>query len=135
MNPKLSNLLPVFLLVAEIGNVADFMGRNKGASKYLKIVDLFDELTAIGSVDFKQVLNDFKGLENSDRSELVEKITAKIDLGDAKVESLIEEGLGIAVDLASIVERSITLVKTFKPAASLEAPASLPSIANEQVLA
>jgi len=122
-------------LVAEIGNVADFMGRNKGASKYLKIVDLFDELTAIGSVDFKQVLNDFKGLENSDRSELVEKITAKIDLGDAKVESLIEEGLGIAVDLASIVERSITLVKTFKPAASLEAPASLPSIANEQVLA
>jgi plasmid replication initiation protein len=126
MNPKLVNILPVFLLAAELGNVADSMGRTKGVSKYLKLTDIFDELMGIGNVDFKAILPGFKSLEQSDRAELVQEIGKKLSLKDAKVEAAIEEGLGIIIDAVSLVERAKKMVASLKdeaPAPTVNEPA------------
>lgn len=127
MNAKLKNILPVFLLAAELGNVADAMGRTKGVSKYLKLTDIFDELMGIGNVDFKSLGAEFKALESSDRAELVEEIKRKLSLADASVEHKIEEGLGIIVDAVSLVERAKIMVAAFKKDDAPEAA----QVANE----
>lgn len=108
------NLMAVFMLACELGNVADYMGRTKGAAKYMKLVDLFDEVAAVGSIDWKQVVPAFKALDAAGRMELFAAIKAKIDLPDDKVEAKIEEGLGLMVEAYSIIERSIAFAKALK---------------------
>lgn len=114
MNPQLKNVLPVFMLACEIGNVADFMGRTKGAGKYMKLVDLFDEINGVGGVAWAEVMNEFKAMDTAARAELLAEVKAKLDLPDDKVEAKIEEGLALMVELVGTVEKTIAFVKALK---------------------
>ena len=112
----ISNLKPVVSLGIELGNVADKVGRNTGATRYLALMDLFDELTALGSVDFKAVGAEIKDLDAGEREELHNHLKAKFDIVDDKLEMAIEEGLKIVEEAYGLVTRSIALVKGMKEA-------------------
>lgn len=112
----IANLKPIVALAIELGNVADKIGRAKGASRYLGIMDLFDELMALAGVDFKAVKEEVKDLDASEREELHNFLKAKFDIVDDKLELAIEEGLKIAEEMYGLVDRSIKLVKGLKEA-------------------
>jgi hypothetical protein len=113
-NLGISNLKPVVALGIELGNVADKVGRNTGAARYLGLMDLFDELTALGSVDFKAIGAEIKDLDDAETKELHEFLKVKFDIVDDKLEMAIEEGLKIVEEAYGLVNRSIALVKGLK---------------------
>lgn len=102
------------MLGFELGNVADKVGRTKGASKYFALVDLFDEVTALGSVDFKLIDDEIKDLDATERETLHQAIKDKFDIVDDKLENAIEEAIAILSEQVKLVERSIKLVKDYK---------------------
>lgn len=108
------NLKKVVFLALELGNVADRMGRSKGAARYGHLLMLMDEVTTLGSVDFKAVLPEFKDLDASEKATLLAEVKTKFDLENDALEVAIEEGLMILQDGASVVERAINLVKLLK---------------------
>lgn len=110
------NLKKVLALVVEMGNVGDKMGHTNGAAKYLELANLFDELAALGSVDFKQIVPEFKDLDAVEKQEILAFAKDKLALVDKDLEAKIEECLGLVVDMASVIDRAITLVQSFKKA-------------------
>jgi len=110
----ISNLKPIVALGIELGNVADKVGRNTGATRYLSLMDLFDELTGLGSVDFKVVMAEIKDLDDVERMELHEFLKAKFDIVDDKLEMAIEDGLKIVEEAYGLVKRSMDLAKSLK---------------------
>jgi len=110
----IKNLKPVVSLGIEFGNVADKIGRNTGATRYLHLMDLFDELTGLGSVDFKQVSAEIKDLDAEERKELHEHLKVKFDIADDKLEQGIEQALSIVERQYALVKESMDLVKSLK---------------------
>lgn len=110
----IKNLMPIAMLTFELGNVADKAGRATGAARYLALMDLFDELMALGNVDFKQVAAEIKDLDSAESAQLHDAIKAKFDIVDDKLELAIEEGLKIAEEAHGLVQRSIALAKGLK---------------------
>lgn len=110
----ITNLKPVVSLAIELGNVADKVGRNTGATRYLHLMDLFDELTALGSVDFKQVSKEIKDLDEAERKELHDHLKLKFDIVDDKLELAIEQGISIIDRQYSLINESITLYRSIK---------------------
>lgn len=106
-----SNLLPLIMLGVEMGNVGDKMGRTKGMQRYMHLTALFDEVTALGQVDFKQALAEAKDLDPSETQMIHEQLKVKFDIVDDKLELAIEEGLKIVEEAYGLVNRSITLYK------------------------
>ena len=110
----ISNLKPIVSLGIELGNVADKVGRNTGASRYLHLMDLFDELTALGSVEFKKVGAEIKDLDEAERKELHEHIKVKFDIVDDKLEMAIEKGLSLVERQYGLVKEAMELAKELK---------------------
>lgn len=110
----IENLTPIVMLAFEMGNVGDRMGRTKGMARYLELTSLFDEVTALGKVDFSKVKGEIQDLDEVERETLLGKVRDKFDIVDDKLEAAIEEGLDIIDDVYSAVMRSIDLVKKFK---------------------
>lgn len=108
------NLELVVMLAVEMGNVGDKMGRTKGMERYFHLTALFDELVALGNIDSKQVVEEFKDLDAAERKAIEDKVKAKFDIADDQLEGMIEEALGIVGDASSIVTRSVALFKGFK---------------------
>lgn len=116
MKIGITNLKPIIALGIEMGNVADKIGRAKGAARYLHLADLFDELTGLGKVDFKLLDDEIKDLDASEREELHNFLKVKFDIVDDKLEMAIEEGLKIVEEAYGLVDRSINLVRGLKKA-------------------
>jgi len=114
MNLGIKNLKPVLALGIELGNVADKVGRQTGAARYLGLMDLFDELTALGSVDFKEVSKEIKDLDAQEREELHAFLKVKFDIVDDKLEMAIEDGLKIVEEAYGLIKRSQALYKSLK---------------------
>ena len=110
----ITNLKPIIALGIELGNVADKVGRAKGATRYLSLMDLFDELMALGKVDFKLVSKEAGELDTEERAELHSFLKAKFDIVDDKLEVAIEEGLKIVEEAYGLVNRSMALAKSLK---------------------
>lgn len=110
----IDHLEPIAMMALEVGNVADKMGRSKGMERYFHLTSLFDEMTALSSVDFKKAKAQFKDLDEAEMETLMSKAKPKFDIADDKLEMAIEEGLDIMIDLYSAIDRSIELVKKFK---------------------
>ena len=107
----ITNLKPVIAFGIELGNVADKMGRAKGSIRYLPLFELFDELTALGSVDFSQVRKEIEDLDSSERSELNSFLKSNFDIVDDRLEGVIEDSLEVIEQAYALVKRSIELVK------------------------
>lgn len=112
----IENVTKCVHLAVELGNVADKIGRTKGAGKYGHLLLLMDEVTALGSVDFKQVMPEIKDLDAVEKATLLQSVKEKFDIVDDKLEAVIEEGLAILVDASALVQRSIDLSKQLKAA-------------------
>lgn len=112
----IENLKPIVALALELGNVGDKIGRAKGATRYLSLMDLFDELTGLAKVDFKKVKEEIKDLDAAEREELHNFMKVKFDIVDNKLEMAIEEGLKIVEEAYGLVTRSMDLVKGLKEA-------------------
>lgn len=110
----IENLKPIVALGIELGNVADKIGRGKGAARYLPLMDLFDELMALNGVSFAAVKAEIKDLDAGEREELHSFLKVKFDIVDDKLELAIEEGLKIVEEAYGLVVRSINLVKGLK---------------------
>ena len=112
----IKNLLPIIMAGVEMGNVGDKMGRSKGMARYLHLTALFDEVTMLGSVDFKAALKEAKDLEPAETQEIHEKLKAKFDIVDDKLEMVIEESIKIVSEAYALVDRSVDLFKGMKEA-------------------
>src|SRR5690606_41545942 len=91
----IENLKPLVSLGIELGNVADKMGRSKGAARFGHLLMLTDEAMALGSVDFSKVKAEIKDLDESEKQQLKDHLKAKFDIVDDKLEVAIESGIDI----------------------------------------
>jgi hypothetical protein len=110
------NLIKVLDLTIEIGNVADKVGHGTGMTKWAEVFQLYDEVAAMGSVDLKQVLPEFKDLDAVEKQMVYDHVKAKFDIVDDVLEAKIEECLGLAIDAVALFERASAVVKSFKAA-------------------
>lgn len=112
----IANVKILLLFALELGNVADSIGRHpeKGVARYGKLLDLMDEMMALGTMKLDQVVPEFEDLDDAEKADLMAAMKSKFDIEDDKLEGAIEDGLGIVVDAVSLVQKSISLVKSFK---------------------
>jgi hypothetical protein len=115
----ITNLLPMILLAVEIGNVADKVGTTAGPTKWFHATGLFDELLALGTVDFSQVRKELSEIDAEERAVIVTKLNEKLDLKDDQLEATIESFISIAERQVSVIVDSIAAIKALK---KVEAP-------------
>lgn len=108
------NLKKFFGVLASLANLGDDVGRDTSPSRWVKLLGVITILKDVPGLDLKAVLAEIKDLDVNERQELLAEIGADLKLGDAKLESLIENGLAIVADMASVIERSGKLIKDFK---------------------
>ena len=91
----MKNLMPVVLLIAELGNVADTMGRTQGSARYMSAMMLMDEFAALSAVEFSLVDDEFKAAlgDSAKMTEIQTAFANKLDIEDDKLEAFIEEGI------------------------------------------
>jgi hypothetical protein len=112
---KIENLWPYVALGLEVMNVADAMGRTKGAARYTKLMDILDEAMALSGASFDEAKLEVASLNDTEKALLFTKIKNKFDIVDDKLEVAIEESMQIIVDQFKIVERAKTVYRTLKP--------------------
>lgn len=110
----IKNVLPIVMLGVEMGNIADKMGRTKGMARYMHITSLFDEVMALGSVDFSQVKLELKDLDATERATIEKDIKDKFDIVDKNLEGVIEEAINIIESAVIVITRSVTMVGKIK---------------------
>lgn len=114
MKYGISNILPLILLSIEMGNVADKMGRTKGLARYMKLTELFDEGVAVMGVDFKQIKEEIKDLDDDERLMIKNAIKEKFDIVDDKLEGVIEKSLDSLDNLINSIQSLVELYKGLK---------------------
>ncbi len=110
----ISNLKIVVAVGIEMGNVADVMGRTKGAARYFALMSLTDELFALQGCDFSLLDDEIKDLSEVEGTELNSFIAAKFDIASDRLESVIERALTIVKKQADVIIESIDLAKYIK---------------------
>lgn len=110
-------LLKGVLLLAEMGNVGDKMGRTAGFARYMHLMQLADELAGLEGVRLSDVMEQAKGLDAAKRSLLSDALKEKLVLVDKDLESAIERALTMLVDAYALVDNAIALFKELKDGA------------------
>ncbi|MGZ6477648.1 MAG: hypothetical protein ACXWQE_00020 [Bdellovibrionales bacterium] len=110
----IDNLKKVFAVLAALANLGDDVGRDTSPSRWAKLLSVITIVKDAASLDFKQALVEIKDLDMDERQALLVEIGADLKLGDAQLEKSIEDALAIVVDLDSVIERSVSMVKSFK---------------------
>lgn len=110
------NLLKYVMLVLEAANVADQVGRAKGAGRYMALMQLHDELSAMSGANFQTAVQEFKDMDATEKADMLAKVKAKFDLVDDVLENQVEDILGIMVDADQLVRKALSLFKSFKKA-------------------
>jgi len=106
------NLKKLVALGLEMGNVADRIVQGSGASKWLAMVDLGDELLALTGVQWNQVGDEYKDLSEPEKAQLMAFAKEKFDIADDKLEAVIESSLGLVMKMEGVVKEAITLYKS-----------------------
>lgn len=109
-----ANLKPYIMLAVELANVGDKVGRLKGVARLAPLLELYDEVLALGGASYKQALAELKDMDSAEREALMLEVKVKFDLGDDVLELVIEEGLLLLADAYSVVERGLALGKKLK---------------------
>lgn len=95
-------------------NVGDKVGRTTGLSRYGLLFGLAAPAAKLAVVDFKLAGEQLADLDEAEKADLFARAKADIVLDDKIVEAFIEEGIGLAIDLQSLVARVMKLVKAIK---------------------
>ena len=106
------------MLVAEMGNVGDQMGRSTGGARYAAMIGLMDEMAALSGVDFALVDDEFKAaLDSSEQmAEIQAAFAKKLDIEDDKLEAFIEEGILLVKENYELIQKDIAFFKRIKKA-------------------
>ena len=114
----MKNLMPVVLMIAELGNVADSMGRTTGSARYMAAMQLMDEAAALGGVDFSKVDDEFKEAlkDPAKMTEIQTAFANKLDIEDDKLEAFIEEGILLIRENYELIQKDIAFIKKIKSA-------------------
>lgn len=110
----IDNLKKVFSLIAQLANIGDAVGRDTSSGRWTKLLSVVGVLATIPGIDFTQVVAEFKDLDDAEKQQLLQEIDADLQLGDVALEKAIEDGLAIATDLESVIQRSVTFVQGLK---------------------
>lgn len=114
----IANLKKVLALVLECANVADKVRKAEGSgvAKYAALMNLWDEVVAIGGVSFDQVLPEIKDLDDAEQAELYAFLKEKLALeaDNAKLEGIIEDMVGVLLEAEALVKRAVAMVEAYK---------------------
>lgn len=110
----IENLKKVCSVIATLAGVGDAMGHTKGVERWNQLLGVGGAIRSLNGLDLKQVLPEIKDLDAVERAQVLELFQKELDLKDDDLEAVVEEGLGIAADLASIIERSKALYEKAK---------------------
>ena len=118
----IENLKKCFDVLIEGGNIAGkaFEDNVINVSDAGHLILLIDELTALGTVDFKLVPSEAKDLDADEVAELSEHLKTKFDIPQDELEQKIEEGVALLARLVKDGMDVYAYIKTFKKE---EAPA------------
>lgn len=108
------NLKKLVMLVVELGNVGDQMGRLKGVARFSPLMNLYDEAMALAGVDLKAALAELKDLDSVERAALHRDVCAKFDIADDNLEGAIEACFGIVEKAFSLYSDSVAVARMFK---------------------
>lgn len=75
---------------------------------------LFALVNGLVSFDFAESVKEFKDLDDAEKAELSIFVAAQLDLQNDKVEAVIEELFGLALEVKTVVEKSIAVAKKIK---------------------
>lgn len=110
----IENLKRVVKGIATIANVGDAFGREKGTNRWQQLIGLGELLRQLNGIDFRKVVGEIKDLDKPERDELRTMFDSSFDLRDDQLEDVVEEGLGLLEDIASVVDRTQELIKQAK---------------------
>jgi hypothetical protein len=110
------NLKLLIAFPIELGNIGDAIGKenSKNWKKWLKLIELFDEVVDLLKVDWKKIKDEYKDLDEVEKVELKEFIKEKFNIENDKLENAIEESLEIILSLETAIKKSISLFKNLK---------------------
>lgn len=109
-----ANLKAYMFLAVELANVGDKVGRMKGMARFAPLMELYDEVLALGGAEYKQAIAELKDLDAVERTALLQDMKGKFDLVDDKLEAVVEEGLALLADGYDVVNRILDLGKKLK---------------------
>lgn len=112
----IENLKLLIGLPIELGNIADAIGHDSksGWKRYLKLVDVLDEVLDAVKVNYSKLESELRNLDDVEKAELQKYIAEKFSIEDKNLESVIERSLVILQNIGSLVVESIALFKTVK---------------------
>lgn len=109
------NLRKTIMLVAEVGNVIDQMGRAKGQpGRLMPLLGLFDELTEFMTVDFTVVNKELEDLSGVEKDELLKEMQEKFDIVDDKLEAVFEKSIIALANMYDLYKSSMSLYELLK---------------------
>lgn len=109
------NLRKTIMLVAEVGNVIDAMGRAKGQpDRLMPLLNLFDELTEFMTVDFEIVNKELEDLSAIEKDELLKELQEKFDIVDDKLEAVFEKSVIALANVYDLYKSAMALYDIIK---------------------
>jgi hypothetical protein len=112
----IDNMLIVVALPVEMGNIADEIGHDNasGFKKWFKITSMLPELIDLLKVKWSDIPGELTDLSDVEKSQIEEFVKQKLELQDKNLEGTIEESLSIVSELATLVQRCVTLSQKIK---------------------
>lgn len=111
----IANIKPIIALSIEMGNVIDkVIKADTAAGKLQAVLAITDEVMALPSVNFAEVIGEVKDLDEAEKAELLAFFKEKFDIADDKIEAVIESGLALLVKASGLVQEAIDLAKSVK---------------------
>ena len=80
----------------------------------MAIAPLFDEITALMMLDFKELVKEYKEWDDDERAELVKLASDKYEIENAVMESQVETGIELAMEIAGVVAKVVDYTKALK---------------------
>lgn len=110
----IENLKKCIALGVEGGNVLDKVLHGSGIGKWGALMDLLDEVVAMGSVDWSLLDDEWKDLSNAERDELKTFVAGKYDVVDNKAEAVVEKAFSLVLKLDALARDAVELVEELK---------------------
>lgn len=99
--------------VLEAGNVLEKVVSEQGPvlAKLSHLTAMFDEVVALGSLDAAKLKEQLHSINESEKADLISHFKGKLDLSNESLESKIERGLELVVELQDVVRKIIAFAK------------------------
>lgn len=97
-----TDLKNLIKLLCAIANVGDEIGRDTAPARWSHLFELIQPVAAGAAIDFNKVKAELAALDASTRAQLEAELKADLNLGDKKLEVVIEDTIPLAEDLLGL---------------------------------